>query len=74
MGGVQPPGGDLGDWTVTLGGERVRERVGDLGGEKATMEVGRGLGLLQGARRAKERGVGLPCALRWLTVGEERSA
>lgn len=74
MGGVQPPGGDLGDWTVTLGGERVRERVGDLGGEKATMDVGRGLGLLQGARRVEERGVGLPCALRWLTLGEERSA
>lgn len=60
MGGVMFAGGDRGDWTVTLGGERVRERVGDLGGEKATMDVGRGLGLLQGARSVDERGVGLP--------------
>lgn len=77
MGGVMPPGGDLGDWTVTLGGERVRERVGDLGGEKATMDVGRGLELalelVQGARRVEERGVGLPFALSWLTLGEDLS-
>jgi hypothetical protein len=37
-------GGDFGDCTVTFGGERV----GDLGGEgeKAIMDVGRGLPLL----------------------------
>lgn len=73
MGGFRPAGGDLGDWTVTLGGERVRERVGDLGGEKATMDVGRGLEVLQGARRVEARGVGLPFALRSLTLGEDLS-
>lgn len=69
IGGVMPPG-DLGDWTVTLGGERVRERVGDLGGEKATIDVGRGLELLHGARNDEERGVGLPFPLSSLTLGE----
>ena len=73
IGGCMSPGGDLGDWTVTLGGERVRERVGDLGGEKATMDVGRGFVLLHGARSEEERGVGLPLPLRSLTLGEERS-
>lgn len=72
MGGVILAGGDLGDWTVTLGGERVRERVGDLGGEKATMDVGRGLGLLHGARSVDDRGVGLPLPLSSLTLGEVR--
>lgn len=70
MGGVMLAGGDLGDWTVTLGGERVRDLVGERGGEKATMEVGRGLGLLHGARRVEERGVGLPLPLNSTTLGE----
>lgn len=74
MGGVMPPGGDLGDWTVSLGGERVRERVGERGGEKATMEVGRGLELLHGARRVEERGVGLPLPARSVTLGDVLSA
>lgn len=45
--------GDLGDWTRTLGGDLV----GDLGGEKAIMDVGRGLELLQGERAVLTRGV-----------------
>jgi hypothetical protein len=73
IGGVRFAGGDLGELTVTLGGERVRERVGDRGGEKATMDVGRGLGLLQGARSVEDRGVGLPLLLRSVTLGEVRS-
>lgn len=73
IGGARFAGGDLGELTVTLGGERVRERVGERGGEKATMDVGRGLGWLQGARRVEERGVGLPLLLRSLTLGEVRS-
>lgn len=62
-GGFECGGGDLGDWTMTLGGDRVRERVGERGGDKATMDVGRGLGLLHGARSMDERGVGLPSPL-----------
>jgi hypothetical protein len=73
IGGARFAGGDLGELTVSFGGERVRERVGDLGGEKATMDVGRGLGLLQGARSVDDRGVGLPLLLRSLTLGEVRS-
>jgi hypothetical protein len=73
IGGVSCGGGERGDWTITLGGERVRERVGDLGGEKATIDVGRGLGLDQGARKLDERGVGLPFPLRSTTLGEDLS-
>jgi hypothetical protein len=73
MGGVKPAGGDLGDCTVTLGGDRVRARVGDLGGEKAIMDDGRGLELPHGARSVKARGVGLPFPLRSLTLGEAPS-
>ena len=53
-------GGDLGDCTVTLGGDRAWDREGDRGGEKATMDVGRGLELLHGMR---ERGVTVPLPL-----------
>jgi len=52
--------GDPGEWTVTLGGDLalVGERgFGDLGGEKAIMEMGRGLGLLHGVRTVVVRGV-----------------
>lgn len=49
-------GGDWGECTVTRGGDLV----GDLGGEKATIEVGRGLGLLHGAPVARPRGVRVP--------------
>jgi hypothetical protein len=73
MGGVPPAGGDLGDCTRTLGGDRVRARVGDLGGEKATIDVGRGLELLQGARSVDDRGVGLPLPVRSVTLGDVRS-
>lgn len=73
MGGVKPAGGDLGDCTVTLGGDRVRARVGDLGGEKAIMDDGRGLELPHGARSVEARGVGLPFPLRSLTLGEAPS-
>ena len=73
MDGARFAGGDLGELTVTFGGERVRDRVGERGGEKATIEVGRGLGLLHGARRVEERGVGLPLLVRSVTLGEVRS-
>lgn len=73
MGGVKPAGGDLGDCTVTLGGDRVRARVGDRGGEKAIMDDGRGLELPHGARSVEARGVGLPFPLRSLTLGEAPS-
>lgn len=58
--GSGPFGGDAGDWTVTLGGDLV----GDLGGEKATMEVGRDFALLQGVCRLLPRGVVGPVTLR----------
>jgi len=45
--------GDRGDWTKTLGGDLV----GDLGGEKAIMDVGRGLALPRGEREVLARGV-----------------
>ena len=73
MGGVLLAGGDLGDCTRTLGGDRVRDRVGDLGGEKATIDVGRGLVLLQGARSVDDRGVGLPFPVKSVTLGDVRS-
>ena len=44
---------------MTLGGDLVGER----GGEKATMDVGRGLGTLQGERIFLPRGVAGPFPL-----------
>lgn len=61
-------GGDLGDCTVTLGGDLV----GDLGGEKAIMEMGLGFGLLHGIRRVLARGVAEPTPLKSVTLGEVR--
>ena len=51
-------GGDLGESTVTFGGDLV----GDLGGEKAIMDVGRGFPLLFHGMRPSvlERGVTEP--------------
>lgn len=49
-------GGDFGDCTVTFGGDLV----GDLGGEKATIDVGLGFGLLHGIRTVLARGVTVP--------------
>ena len=55
-------GGDRGDWTVTFGGDL--DLVGDLGGEKAIMDVGLGFGLPQSERpRVLERGVTVPLPL-----------
>lgn len=60
-------GGDRGDCTVTFGGDLV----GDLGGEKAIMEVGRGFPLLQGMRPSVlERGVTEPVPLKSATFSE----
>jgi hypothetical protein len=64
----------LGDWTITLGGERDRDLdlVGDLGA-KAIMDVGRGFGLLHGAARSVlARGVTEPAPLRLVRLGELR--
>lgn len=52
-------GGDAGELTRTLGGDLV----GDLGGEKATMDEGRGLGMLHGDRIVLPRGVAGPVPL-----------
>lgn len=46
--------------------------MGDLGGEKATMEVGLGLGLLHGIRTLLPRGVTVPVPLKSVTLGEVR--
>jgi len=70
MGGSEGLGGDLGDWTVTRGGDLV----GDLGGEKATMEIGRGLGLLQGVRITLPRGVMEPLLVQSDKFGVELRA
>jgi hypothetical protein len=66
-------GGDLGDWTMTFGGDLDRDRdlVGDLGA-KAIMDDGRGFGLLQGARSVCDRGVTEPAPLRLVRLGELR--
>lgn len=58
----------MGDWTKTFGGERAR--VGDLGGEKAIMLVGLGLGLLHGMRMVFARGVTEPAPLMLVRVWE----
>ena len=62
-------GGDLGDCTVTFGGDL--DLVGDLGGEKAIIEVGRGFPLLHGMRpRVLDRGVTEPVPLKSATLSE----
>jgi hypothetical protein len=54
-------GGDFGDCTVTFGGDLL---VGDLGGEKAIMDVGLGFGVLHGIRpTVPARGVTVPAPL-----------
>jgi hypothetical protein len=59
-GEVEDLGGDLGDWIVTFGGDLV----GDLGGEKAIIDVGLGFGVPQSERpRVFERGVTVPLPL-----------
>lgn len=59
MGGSAGLGaGDLGDWTVTLGGDLV----GDLGGEKAIMEDGLGL-VFRGIRSEPPRDTAGPARL-----------
>jgi len=73
MGGSKVFGGDLGDCTVTFGGDRdLVGDLGDLGGEKAIMEVGLGFGVLHGARKVLARGVTDPAPLRPCRPGEVR--
>jgi hypothetical protein len=60
MGDVEDFGGDLGDWTVTFGGDLV----GDLGGEKAIIDVGLCFGVPHSdCPRVFERGVTVPLPL-----------
>ena len=60
MGEADDLGGDLGDWTVTFGGDLV----GDLGGEKAIIDVGLCFVLPQSdLPRVFERGVTVPLPL-----------
>jgi len=65
-------GGDFGDWTMTLGGDVDLDLVGDLGGEKAIIDVGLGFGLLHGMRTVLARGVTVPAPLRFVRLGEFR--
>jgi hypothetical protein len=59
---------------MTLGGDRDRVGdLGDLGGEKAIMDVGLGFGLLHGMRRVFDRGVTEPAPLRFVRLGDVRS-
>ena len=58
--GVSVLGGDRGDCTITLGGDLVF----DLGGEKATIDEGRGFGVLHGACNVLTLGVTDPVPLR----------
>lgn len=67
MGGSEGLGGDWGECMVTRGGDLV----GDLGGEKATIEIGRGLGLLQGVRITLPRGVMEPLLVQSERFGVE---
>ena len=46
--------------------------MGDLGGEKATMDVGLGFGLLHGMRTVFPRGVTVPAPLKSATLGAAR--
>jgi hypothetical protein len=64
-------GGDLGDCTITFGGDL--DLAADLGGEKAIIEEGLGLGLLQGVRIVLARGVIEPAPLKFIRPGEVRS-
>jgi hypothetical protein len=58
----------LGDCMVTFGGDL---RVGDLGGEKAIIDVGLGFGVLHGIRpTVPARGVTVPAPLYSATLGE----
>lgn len=59
---------------MTFGGDLDRDLVGDLGGEKATMEVGLGFGLLHGARRVLDRGVTVLAPWRLVRLGELKPA
>jgi hypothetical protein len=57
---------------VTLGGDLALmgdRGFGDLGGEKAIMEMGRGLGLLHGVRAVLARGVTEAAPLKCAKVG-----
>jgi hypothetical protein len=63
-------GGDWGDSTVTQGGDLV----GSLGGENATMDIGRGFGVLHGVGGALPRGVIEPWPLRSDMFGVELCA
>jgi hypothetical protein len=67
-------GGDLGDWIMTFGGDLDLDLdlVGDLGGEKAIMDVGLGLELLHGMRTVLARGVTVPAPFRFVRLGEFR--
>jgi hypothetical protein len=69
-------GGDLGDWIMTLGGDLDLDFdfLGDLGGEKAIIDVGLGLELLHGDRSVLERGVTEPAPFRFVKLGELRPA
>jgi hypothetical protein len=53
-----------------LGGDLDLDLVGDLGGEKAIMDDGRGFGLLHGIRTVLARGVIGPAPLRFVKLGE----
>jgi hypothetical protein len=58
---------------MTLGGDLDLDfdfLVGDLGGEKAIMDVGLGLGLLHGMRTLVARGVTEPAPRRFVRLGE----
>jgi hypothetical protein len=63
-------GGDLGDCTMTLGGDL--DLAADLGGEKAIIEVGLGFGLLHGMRIVLARGVTEPAPLKLFRLVELR--
>ena len=62
---------------MTLGGDLDfggdLDLAGVLGGEKAIMDVGLGLGLLHGDRTVLERGVTEPAPLKLVRLGEVRS-
>jgi hypothetical protein len=64
-------GGDLGDCTMTFGGDL--DLAADLGGEKAIIEVGLGFGLLHGIRIVLARGVTEPAPLKFVRLGEDWS-
>lgn len=59
---------------MTFGGDLDRDFLGDLGGEKATIEVGLGLGLLHGGRNELDRGVTVLALWRFVKLGELKPA